>query len=545
MSCQCPQHLRFFLRMDEGGQCDGGKENMSGPVRNALPNQKRGGWGARLSRLDERHLVLALCCLAAIRVFVYSAAFPFFNNVDEVFHFDLVLKYSHGLVPRKLDLVSLEASKYMSLYASPEYLMTPQQFQLGRFPFPIWAGTEQAKSAMVARGANTRLPNFESSQAPLYYAIAALWLLLGRLFGLAGGMLLYWIRFLNVFLAAALVWLGFAAARLIFPERRFVRLGVPALLAVFPQDTFYAIQNDVLSPLCFGIAFIALVRWLRADVPSARLGLCTGLSLAVVCLVKVSSLPLVAVGAVAVLIGAWRLARAGRLRAALPALTLALLSAGLPIVCWAAWNLHNFGDITGAALKVEMLGWTRRPISQWLDHPIFTLEGLWYFWSTLMASFWRGEFVWEMETLALPAVDAFYWISSAVLVGVAMIGLFPRFAPASKPLREALWLSFCAFIASVGYLALLSIVFDYGKCVYPSRAYPYFTSGRLLDGALIPFLLVYLYGLEWAAKRLKSEGLLWWVLAGMVVVIAGSQIALDRVVFPSQWNWFHFLTGLG
>jgi hypothetical protein len=493
---------------------------------------------------NERHLVWALCGLAAIRVFVYSAAFPFFNNVDEDAHFDLVLKYSHGLNPRKLDPVSIEAAHYKAIYGTPEYFLKPDRFPNGEFPIPAWAPADPTKARMLDQPAKVQSPNHESSQAPLYYAVAALWMLLGKLFGLAGGLLVYWIRFLNVFLAAAVVWLGFAAARIVFPEDRFVRLGVPVLLAVLPQDIFYSIQNDVLSPVCFGIAFIGLVRWLRADVPTARLGVFTGLSLAAVCLVKVSNLPLVALAAVAVLISAWRLARAGRIRAALPGLALMLLSAGLPIACWAAWNLYNFGDLTGSAPKIAMLGWTRKPVSDWLHHPIFTLHGIWYFWSELMASFWRGEFVWRAQRLALPAADAFYSISSAILVGTALIALLPRFARASKQ-REALWLAFCAFIASVGYLALLSIAFDYGKCLYPSRANPYFTSGRLLAGALIPFFLVYLYGLEWAARRLKVEGLLWWVLAGMVVVMAGSQIAVDHVAFSSPWNWFHLLMGLG
>ena len=499
-------------------------------------------WTVLLAKLNERHLVLVLCCLAAIRVFVYSAAFPFFNNVDEADHFDLVLKYSHGLVPRKLDLESIETSRYMALYGSPEYLLKPQEFS---YHFPIWAAPERTKAAMEAWVESIRTPNHESSQAPLYYAVAALWLRLGQRLGLAGGFLLYWIRFLNVFVAAALVWLGYSAARLIFPDGQFVRLGVPVLLAVLPQDIFYSIQNDVLSPLCFGIAFIALLQWLRASVPSARLGLWTGLALAAVCLVKVSNLPLVAVAALAVLIQTLRLAGAGRLRAAIPALTLLFISAGLPIMCWAAWNLHNFGDLTGSGPKIEMLGWTRKPVSEWLNHPIFTPGGSWYFWSELMASFWRGEFVWGMQGLRLPASDAFYQISSALLVGAAMVGLLPRFAPASKPQRDALWLALCAFISSVGYLALLSIAFDYGGAFYPSRANPYFRSGRLMAGALIPFFLVYLYGLEWVAKRLQSEWLLWWVLAGMVIVMAGSQIALDRVAFHSQWNWFHLFGGSG
>jgi hypothetical protein len=162
-----------------------------------------------------------------------------------------------------------------------------------------------------------------------------------------------------------------------------------------------------------------------------------------------------------------------------------------------------------------------------------------------MATYWRGEFMWGLRTLGLPAADAFYLISSTLLAAAAAVGMFPRFAYASKPQREALWLGLCAFIASVGYLALLSIAFDYGECFYPSRARPYLTSGRLLAGTLIPFFLVYLYGLEWLAKRLAMERWLWWALAGTVVVMAGSQIMVDRVAFSSEWNWFHLLPLLG
>jgi Predicted membrane protein (DUF2142) len=492
------------------------------------------------SRFNERHFVLALCCLAAIRVFVYSAAFPFFNNVDESPHFDLVVKYSHGLVPRNMGTVSVEASNYVRLYGSREYYLKREQL-----PFKSPASASERTREVDLWGASPQYPNHESSQAPLYYAAAGLWMRFGQLLGVAGPGLLYWIRFLNVFIAAALVWLGFAAARLIFPEDRFVRLGVPVLLTVLPQDIFYSIQNDVLSPLCFGVAFIGLVQWSRTDVPSAKLGLCTGLSLAAAYLTKVSNLPLLAVAAAALLVDAWRLSRSGKLRAASSAFIVLLLSAAVPIMCLSAWNLHSFGDLTGSGPKITMLGWTRKPVSQWLNHPIFTLRGLSYFWPTLMHTFWRGEFVWGMKSLSLPAADSFYWISSTVLAGAAMIGLFPRLAFASKPQRDALWLALGTFAASVAYLALLSIGFDYGGCMYPSRALPYFTSGRLLAGTLIPFFLVYLYGLKWIAQLVKGEGLLWWILAGIVVVMSGSQIAVDRVVFSSQWNWFHLVLGLG
>ena len=84
------------------------------------------------------------------------------------------------------------------------------------------------------------------------------------MFKLDGIQLLYWMRFLNVPLVAVMVWLGWLAARTTFPENRFIRLAVPALIAVLPQTTFYAINNDILTPLTFGAAFVLLVRvWRR------------------------------------------------------------------------------------------------------------------------------------------------------------------------------------------------------------------------------------------------------------------------------------------
>jgi hypothetical protein len=51
-----------------------------------------------LSDQKVRWLIFGLGAVAAIRVFVFAAAFPFFNNVDEQAHVDLVVKYSHGNV---------------------------------------------------------------------------------------------------------------------------------------------------------------------------------------------------------------------------------------------------------------------------------------------------------------------------------------------------------------------------------------------------------------------------------------------------------------
>src|SRR4029077_20585420 len=121
------------------------------------------------------------------------------------------------------------------------------------------------------------------------------WWWIGKHIELVGIESLYWIRFLNAALMAIVVWLGYVAARIIAPERLDLRIGVPLLLAFIPQNVFYAMNNDVLSPLCFGVLFLCVLQWLRTDAPSLLLGALSGLAVAATCLTKLSNLPFVTV----------------------------------------------------------------------------------------------------------------------------------------------------------------------------------------------------------------------------------------------------------
>src|SRR5215472_9278435 len=86
----------------------------------------------------ERKLIWLFCVIAGIRVLVFSAAFPFFNNVDEQAHVDLVMKYARGQVPRNLGHYASDSAYYFSLYGSPEYFSAPQQLNTGAFPPANW-----------------------------------------------------------------------------------------------------------------------------------------------------------------------------------------------------------------------------------------------------------------------------------------------------------------------------------------------------------------------------------------------------------------------
>ncbi len=492
------------------------------------------------SESNERKWIWLLCLLAAIHVFIFSAAFPFFNNVDEQIHFDLTIKYSQAHLPRAMEAVSADTVRYIVLYGSSEFVQDPTNFPNGQFAPPPWTQPlEKISERLIAKTVTWRsVTNYETAQPPLYYTLTGLGWHLGKAGGFEGGHLLYWLRFLNIFFVAALVWLGYGTARMVFPENLFLRMGVPALIAFIPQTAFYAIQNDVLSPLCFGAAFILLVQFFRAENPSVRLGAVTGLAFAATFLAKISNLPLLAVSAAIVLFKISRLIKTGKISTATASIFTLAVCAGLPMVLWLAWCKYNFGDFTGTAAKIQFLGWTHKPFAEWWHHPIFTPHGFWIFIHDLLSTFWQGEILWHRRPLALPSVDMVYVILTFVLTGVALTNLLlkSKSAPASQ--RDALWFGFSCFVAAIAFSGFLSIIYDFHDCFYPSSAHPYFTSGRLMLGALIPFLLLFVFGLDRALKKFGNPTK-FLVLALMILFMLISEIATDWPVFSSQYNWFH------
>jgi Predicted membrane protein (DUF2142) len=486
----------------------------------------------------EQLLILLLSVLAAIRVFIFAAAFPFFSNGDEDLHFDLITQYSAGRLPRTFDVLTNEALSFIVPYASPEFVQTPDQFPNDKFPTPLWKQSvaEAAPVVEVTRAAWQREINWESSQPPLYYALAGVWWKVGQYIGLTPIELLYWIRFLNGLLAALVVWLGYMAARTIAPARIDLNIGVPLLLAFIPQDVLYVLSNDVLSPVCFGVVFLCVMRWLQAEPPSLLLSLTTGLAIAATYLTKLTNLPLLTVAMIAI-VARWLQMPRQRSGTAILAPVLTILSAGIPIGAWMLWSKFHFGDVTGSTTTMALLSWTPKPFADWWRHPIFSPQGLWTFWYEVIARFWRGELMWQNRELNWRVADEFYAISSLVFVAAAIIGLRKQ-AGLSAFQRRALFLAAFTFVAALAFLALLSVRFDFGRCIYPSSAHPFLTSGRLVSGVLIPFALLYVYGIGYLLRRVGGVAPIV-VVAGIMTFATVSEIFINRAVFLSEHNWFH------
>jgi hypothetical protein len=335
-----------------------------------------------------------------------------------------------------------------------------------------------------------------------------------------------------------LVWLAYVAARKMFPDQVALRLGVPLLVAAIPQDAFYGINNDVLSPICFGLTFICLIQWFSHDKPSISLGIATGLSLAATYVTKLSNLPLIFVALGAVFWWCIVQARWRKVPGALTAVGALVLCAATPTASWLLWMKTHFGDFTGATYKAQLLGWTAKPFSEWWSHPIFTASGMWTFLSELIASFWRGEFMWHARTIGFEGMDFFYVLSSLGLILIGVISIArTRAKDTSQPQRRALCIAVACIIATIMFLGLLSLQFDFGRCVNPSRERPYFFQGRLMLGALIPFATLYVYGLD---RLLRARtGLVFVAVMAIAITITISELLANSVAFTSAYNWIH------
>jgi hypothetical protein len=494
-------------------------------------------------RSKEGILVVALAALAAVRVFFFAAAFPFFANVDEHRHVDMVLKYGRGYLPGpEADSYEPEMATYLGIYGSPEYLQRPADRGGGPVPPPAW---QRAAGGMLDRIESSRqllgrMRNLEARQPPVYYALAGAWLDLGRLLGVDGGRLLYWVRGLNVLVIFSLVLASYLLLRDAVPGNAFLRLGVPVLLTVFPQDTFYYVTPDVLSPLLVGTGFLLAVRLARRPQSSGGAYAALALLASAAFLTKYTNATLLIACALCTAYSVARHPSARSLRADGGKWLLLWSLIALPIACWLVRNQLLFEDPMGTAVKLKWLGWGTRSFAGYWDHPIFTPSGLFGFVTGLIPTFWRGQLAWYRTTLAWGGADLCYTASTLVCLLLAALGLRRRSGPQAAPLLEGL--GWAALLASAAVLVGLSLVFTLTETSDPPATKPYFTHGRLISGVLLPFLVLYLRGIQVAVAALPARArstAAWTCLAALVGVIAISEISVTREVFQSAYNWFH------
>src|SRR5262249_27576597 len=357
---------------------------------------------------------------AVIRILVYSAAFPLFNSTDEQAHLDAVAKYARGYqLNKELPPFSTEMSRLFSLYGTVEYLTPRAVIRSANLETPAANLPIDQREAQFERSVASwaKQRNTEAQSPPAYYWLAAEWYRLGAIAGLRDWRLAYWVRFLNAFLYGGLVWVAYAFARAVYPDNEFLFLGVPALLAVLPQDVFYGVNREALSPLVVALALLLLFKSLNSQNAASMYFLCGGCLL--VGISFLTDIPnWVVFGAVLAIVCAWikrHATNAGRSKPSLAVVGAVLASAVLPLV-WMARNLALIGDLTGAKAKIAYLTWTPKPWHEVWQHPIFSRAGLGYFLQELTSSYWRGEYLWEGYPLKSAVVDGFYVLSTYLFI---------------------------------------------------------------------------------------------------------------------------------
>jgi len=485
----------------------------------------------------ETALIAALASFAVLRVACFAAAFPFFANIDEQKHVDMVLKYADGYLPEPgRDAYQLEMGRLVGLYGSPEYLLGPSE----PAPPPAWRRTPAERLAVIAASERflAERANKEAEQPPAYYLAAAAWLRLGRALGFEGARLLYFVRGLGALVAGAFVLVAHRMVRDLYRDDALVRWGVPLLAAVFPQDTLFYVTPDVLSPLLGGLCFALSLGLARRPESGSLVHAAAGLVLAAALLTKWTNAALWVVAAAASLHAIAHASPRVALRRFGGRLALQWTLALAPVALWCERSLRLYGDPTGSALKVARLGWGRKPMADWLDHPIFTPSGFLDFVTGLIPSFWRGELAWHRSDLALPAMDALYTASTLLLLVLALAGLRGR--EPGRFLAEGL--ATVAVAVATGLLVLLSLAFVFDATTNPTASRPYFVQGRLISGVLLPFLLVYVRGLEVATARLPPRAartLGWGAVVALALAVSISELVLAWPVFASEYNAFH------
>jgi hypothetical protein len=350
--------------------------------------------------------------------------------------------------------------------------------------------------------------------------------------------LAYWVRFLNAFVYAAFVWISFLFIKQVYPERAFLSVAVPVFLAFFPQDVFFGMNRDILSPLLAASVLLLLFRGLREQ-PGWKFELAVGAFLAGLSfLTDVSNFVLFGVVAIVLcklVASAVKSDGAARKFAAISGAAAAAL---LSPLLWMARNRLVMGDLTGSKAKTAYLGWTIKPWHEMLQHPIFTARGANLFIGDLIPMYWRGEFVWHGSPLRWHVADVFYLVSSyLMLLGFALY-LWRDNRGAGGLERLSNYVSLYLVLVSVLFLAALSVPFDFHQCYYPSRAYPYFVSGRIISGTILPFAVVYLSGLEYFWRPVRKYVHPIFPVMGICVFILCVEIAVRATVFHSRFNFF-------
>lgn len=488
---------------------------------------------------NERRFFLAICLFAMFRIFLLNAAYPLFTPVDEIQHFDTIVKHAQSNIYNrgKSDFnLNIWSAKMWVLYGSPEYMHVVPKDSV-----PPYREMKEPVAQATAKKVVGLLPNHEIHSPPIYYFISALWLNIGSYLISNDGFLLYWLRFMNVFFYGLLLWLAYLFCNIIFPDDDGIRIGIPMIMAVFPNDIFFSLNSDVFSPLFCLMVFYTVFNIATSERSILYYGM-TGLAIAATVLVKLTNFPVFVLALGVVIISLYRRIRGGKLALYVWHFAALMSAALVPFLVWMGWNAYALGDLMGTESKLRVFSMSKKPFLEWFNHPLFTIDGLKTVAANvniLIDSFWHGEVVWGMRTTAPYMADLFYTLTSVVFIASAIVKLYST----RKNVISSSYLFRLSSVVLLGlyisFLLVLSIQFDFGNSYDPSRENPFFNKGRFIIGGLVPFLILYVDGLLYLLAKTKLKMNPLYPVATVCVMMVVFSIISSYKIFGSSWNWFH------
>jgi hypothetical protein len=90
-------------------------------------------------------------------------------------------------------------------------------------------------------------------------------------------------------------------------------------------------------------------------------------------------------------------------------------------------------------------------------------------------------------------------------------------------------------------MAAISLPYDFHDCVNPSRAHPFFVSGRIIIGVLLPFAIVYLSGFEAVLKPIRRYVHPLIPFTGFAIFVTVTELIVRADIFHSPFNFFSLL----
>lgn len=496
-----------------------------------------------LDRILEKNryfILVSLAVVVFIKTIVTSAAYPIFSPIDEPEHYDVISKYARGHIPQKDDLFDPDVYLLTLIKSTKEYIVTEDE--LKRDTRDYFGSVEDAPAELkVQILRKIHFKSGEGGQPPVYYFLLGTVKNFVEKIGFRDENVVYALRFFNGVILSMLICMAFFFVKAYLPNDMTLMLGTPLMITLLPQDAFFQIGNDVLSPLVFLIACYFLFKVIFNQKVKFYVFIIAGLFTALAFLTKHSNIPIYLIMSIAIFARLKYIRDDGARTRGISGIALLALIGVAPSFLWVIRNYAVFGDFSGFGQRIAMLGWTRKTFGSWFAHPMFCPNGLFVFLRDLTVKFWRGEYFWHARPIFSTIADNFYFFSTVLFLASAIVNLFRE---RDRRLDVLLLLILVTFILQLAYL---SIAFDFGSCYYPSSAYPYFTSGRLILGVLVPFLILYLKGYQFLVRKVRIGKIIHPFILLVIVMVAINviEIKVNLPAFSSARNWFFYNFTIG